>query len=35
MYFQAADSRGKSFLDLLDDEYNPIEPLNVKGSLLL
>ena len=31
IYFQAADSRGRSFLDLLDDERNPIEPLNVKG----
>ena len=32
MFFQAADSRGKNFLDLLDDDLNPIEPSNVKGS---
>jgi len=33
MYFQVADSRGKSFFDLLDNECNPIKPLNIKGSL--
>ena len=32
MHFQAADSREKSSLDLLDDNCNPIKPLNVKGS---
>jgi len=30
MYFQAANSKRKSFLDLLDDNCNPIEPSNVK-----
>ena len=32
MFFQVADSRGRNFLDLVDDNLNPIEPLNIKGS---
>jgi len=35
MLFQAADSKGKNFLDLLDDNLNPIEPSNIKGGLWL
>ena len=31
MLFQAADSKGRNFLDLLDDNLNPIEPLSIKG----
>ena len=31
IYFQVANSKKKSFLDLLDDNHNPIEPSNVKG----
>jgi len=30
--FQAADSRGRNFLNLLDDDTNPIEPSSIKGS---
>jgi len=29
--FQAADSRERNFLDLLDDDLNPIVPSNIKG----
>jgi len=32
MLFQASDSRGRNFLELLDDDLNPIEPLAIKGS---
>ena len=31
MTFQASDSKGNHFLDLLDNDLNPIEPLNIKG----
>ena len=31
MLFQAADSKGRNFLDLLDDNLNPIEPSSIKG----
>ena len=31
MMFQASDSKGNHFLDLLDDDLNPIEPLYIKG----
>ena len=31
MLFQAADSKGKNFLDLLDDNLNPIKPSSIKG----
>ena len=31
MTFQASDSKGNQFLDLLDDDYNPIEPSYIKG----
>jgi len=31
MTFQASDGKGNHFLDLLDDDLNPIEPLNIKG----
>jgi len=29
--FQASDGKGNQFLDLLDDDLNPIEPLYIKG----
>ncbi len=32
MHFQVADSRGKSFLNLLDNDCNLIKPSNIKGS---
>ena len=32
MLLQAADSKGRNFLDLLDDNLNPIEPSSIKGS---
>ena len=32
MTFQALDRRGKYFLNLLDDDFNAIEPHQVKGS---
>jgi len=32
MTFQASDSKGRNFLDLLDDDLNPIEPSSSKGS---
>jgi len=32
MLFQAADFKGRNFLDLLDDNLNPIEPSSIKGS---
>jgi len=31
MLFQAADSKGRNFLDLLDNNLNPIEPSSIKG----
>ena len=33
MLFQAADSKERFFLDLLDDNLNPIELSNTKGGL--
>ena len=35
MTFQASDGKGNHFLDLLDDDFNPIEPLYIKGGLWL
>ena len=35
MMFQASDGKGNNFLDLLDDDFNPIEPSYTKGSLWL
>ena len=35
MLFQVADSKGEFFLDLLNDNLNPIELSNTKGSLWL
>jgi len=32
MMFQASDGKGKHFLDLLDDDFNPIEPFYTKDS---
>ena len=31
MTFQASDEKGKQFLDLLDDDFNAIEPMYTKG----
>jgi len=31
MTFQASDGKGRNFLDLLDDDFNPIEPHYKKG----
>ena len=31
MTFQASDGKGNHFLDLVDDNFNPIEPLYIKG----
>ena len=33
MHFQASDSKGNNFLDLLDNNYNIIEPSYIKGGL--
>jgi len=33
MLFQAADSKGKNFLNLLDDDLDLIEPSSIKGGL--
>jgi len=33
MLFQASDFKGRNFLDLLDDNLNPIEPSSIKGGL--
>jgi len=33
MLFQVSDSKGRNFLDLLDDDLNPIEPLSIRGGL--
>jgi len=30
MLFQASDSKGKNFLDLLDNDLNPLEPSSTK-----
>ena len=35
MTFQVSDGKGDHFLDLLDDDFNPIEPSYIKGSLWL
>ena len=35
MTFQASDGKGNHFLDLLDDDFNPIEPFYTKGGLWL
>ena len=35
MTFQASDGKGNNFLDLLDDDYNPIIPSYIKGGLWL
>ena len=35
MTFQASDGKGNNFLDLLDNDYNPIIPSYIKGSLWL
>jgi len=32
MTFQASDGKGNHFLDLLDNDFNPIEPSYIKGS---
>jgi len=31
MTFQALDGKGKQFLDLLDNDFNAIEPAYTKG----
>ena len=31
MTFQASDSKGRNFLDLLGDDLNPIKPSSSKG----
>ena len=35
MTFQASDGKGNNFLDLLDDDFNPIKPSYTKGGLWL
>ena len=35
MTFQASDGKGNNFLDLLDNDYNPIVPSYIKGGLWL
>ena len=35
MTFQASDGKGRNFLDLLDDDFNTIEPHYAKGGLWL
>ena len=35
MCFQASDGKGNNFLDLLDDDFNIIEPTYIKGGLWL
>jgi len=35
MMFQASKARGKHFLDLLNDNFHPLEPLYSKGGLWL
>ena len=32
MLFQVANFKGRNFLDLLDDDLNPIELSSIKGS---
>jgi len=32
LLFQATDSKGRNFLNLLDNNLNPIEPSSIKGS---
>jgi len=31
MFFQVLDNKGKNFLELLDDEFNLLGPLTIKG----
>jgi len=33
MIFQASDSKGQHFLELLDENLKPVEPLYSKGGL--
>jgi len=33
MPFQASNSKGRNFLELLDDNLNPIEPSAIRGEL--
>jgi len=33
MTFQASDQKGQQFLDLVDDDDNPIEPSYINGGL--
>ena len=33
MLFQASDSKGKNFLELLDNDLNPFEPSSIKEGL--
>ena len=35
MSFQVADLKGKNFLELLDNDLNPIKPSTIKGGLQL
>ena len=35
MSFQVFDLKGRNFLKLLDEDFNPLELLNIKGSLWL
>jgi len=35
MFFQASDNKGQYFLELLNDDLNPIEPSTVKNRLWL
>jgi len=35
MSFQASRYKGRNFLELLNDDLNPLEPLAIKGSLWL
>jgi len=32
MLFQASDSKERNFLELLNDDLNPIEPSAIRGS---
>ena len=35
MLFQASDSKGKNFLELLNNDLNPLEPSSIKEGLWL
>ena len=35
MTFQASEDKGHNFLDLLDDDNNPLEPTYSKGGIWL